>query len=247
MGQRLGRLALTLARGFTLIELLVVIVIISVLAGLLLPAIHRSREKARQAACSNNLRQFGVALIVYRDDHESKWPGWLSDLTNSYIHETELYQCPSDISHGADGAKPALEHRAGELASTLGDFYHEADDNTHGVMCSYLYEFNSAPCTWSWQDYLGVTSVPLAVDPAHPTWAEVKECQLRNGDAANGHQPYSDTIFPVVRCFYHYNERAYNVVTGGVSSARGLTLNVGYAGNVFQAPIPWEELTITHE
>ena len=51
--------------GFTVVELLVVIAIISVLAALLLPAIQASREAARRARCTNNLRQFGIGLVDY--------------------------------------------------------------------------------------------------------------------------------------------------------------------------------------
>jgi prepilin-type N-terminal cleavage/methylation domain-containing protein len=65
-------------RGFTLVELLVVIAIIGILVALLLPAIQAAREAARRAACSNNMRQFGIALQNYQDQKKqlpagAKW------------------------------------------------------------------------------------------------------------------------------------------------------------------------------
>jgi prepilin-type N-terminal cleavage/methylation domain-containing protein/prepilin-type processing-associated H-X9-DG protein len=61
-------------RGFTLIELLVVVAIIAILAAIMFPAFAAARDKARQAACTSNLRQLALATLMYIDDYDGQFP-----------------------------------------------------------------------------------------------------------------------------------------------------------------------------
>jgi len=60
--------------GFTLIELLVVIAIIAILAAILFPVFAKARESARKASCLSNLKQLGMATMMYADDHDETYP-----------------------------------------------------------------------------------------------------------------------------------------------------------------------------
>jgi prepilin-type N-terminal cleavage/methylation domain-containing protein/prepilin-type processing-associated H-X9-DG protein len=61
-------------KAFTLIELLVVISIISVLMAILMPTLRRVREQAREVACRQNLHQYGLAVMMYINDNDGRFP-----------------------------------------------------------------------------------------------------------------------------------------------------------------------------
>ena len=108
------------ALAFTLIELLVVLALIALLAGLLLPALGRSKGQAHSAACVNNLRQLGMAVRLYTDGNQERMPSAeilptqpidprhplprICDVLASYVgraagtntNSASVFKCPAD-------------------------------------------------------------------------------------------------------------------------------------------------------
>ena len=113
---------------FTLVELLVVIGIIAVLAAMLMPALGKAREKAKQADCLNNEKNLSLAITMYSNDNRSHFPfttqgavgcgvygGWIryenfpcpteglfdieSGTLFSYVGTVKVYRCPSEKTH----------------------------------------------------------------------------------------------------------------------------------------------------
>ena len=74
--------------AFTLIELLVVIAIIAILAAILFPVFSQARESARQATCGSNMRQIGLAIVMYASDNDGSWaPAFFGRAAGSVIFE----------------------------------------------------------------------------------------------------------------------------------------------------------------
>jgi len=136
------------SRGFTLIELLVVIAIIAILAAILFPVFAQAREKARQAVCTSNLKNIGLAMQMYLQDYDenevpyyvietgntalpASWNGYVPYyyLLQPYITQKviagstgNIWNCPSNIAQAAftNTANPEHTYAASTLRAGVG-------------------------------------------------------------------------------------------------------------------------------
>jgi type II secretory pathway pseudopilin PulG len=94
--------------GLTLVEILVVTAIIGALAALLFPTFAKAKSRARQTSCISQLRQIGMAMLMYTADHGELAPR-LSAVHPTYCPEASVFVCPSDPASGQHDAGEYME------------------------------------------------------------------------------------------------------------------------------------------
>ncbi|MFQ6096193.1 MAG: DUF1559 domain-containing protein [Armatimonadota bacterium] len=110
-----------MGRGFTLIELLVVIAIIAILAAILFPVFAKAKEQAKKASCASNMKQLALAMLMYCQDYDDRYPRqriyppnaadavrhgpnndctfWI-DTIQPYVKNRDIQKCPSEPDRG---------------------------------------------------------------------------------------------------------------------------------------------------
>ncbi len=185
--------------GFTLIELLVAIAIIAVLAAILFPVFAAAREKARQTACLSNLKQVGLAVMMYAQDYDENIPlterggdiddaheYFWGDMIQPYSKNWQMLVCPS--------AGSALVFKTGVTTYSQQWSYNyginDITDNTDACTPSGENGPDSASC-----QHIGVAGKTLAaVSNASDSIliADNLPAKIDTGDVSTGTNPSSN-------------------------------------------------------
>ncbi len=209
------------SRGFTLVELLVVIAIIGILIALLLPAVQAAREAARRMQCSNNLKQIGLAVLGYEDNHGSLPPGafWHPQRNGTWtmiehgpiqVHllpyiEQQMYYDMFDFEvRSTDDQIYSLKGPDGKsIAATPISAYICPSDTHGGQMKTEGHDYSGVP-----DDYVALHNYSASRGPSglsnnsscscsHPFFAYQMETYATADTSASFPGPFSRRGFPV--------------------------------------------------
>ena len=203
-----------LSFGFTLIELLVVVAIIAILAAMLLPTLSRAKQRAKNVQCVNNLRQLGLATLMYSNDFDDKMPA--SSHMTGYI--SWVASLPPYLSYNV---------KATSLGSATNILLCPVEKSGSGRIYSYA-------ANDFLMNYITLPNNPSPISkriqvpiPSETTWmAESSEILLSEdhfhfaGDTASGEGYAPNAFFDQVMVQRHFGGANYLFLEGHVDTIK---------------------------
>lgn len=184
-------------RNFTLIELLVVISIIAILVSILLPALNNAREKGRQSACLNNLKQIGLAHNMYGVDFREFIAPW-KESTNVWKQFVGEYELKGTMGSGAGWGGKIYPYLGGKGKWKIyvcpsdpvkRDLTDTTSNATNGTGASYM--INSTPSTSSQWGGVGYDS------PTVQKWYRFPQARTPARTCLNSEEPFKSPSYPI--------------------------------------------------
>jgi prepilin-type N-terminal cleavage/methylation domain-containing protein/prepilin-type processing-associated H-X9-DG protein len=243
--------------GFTLIELLIVIAIIAILAAMLLPVLSRAQQKAQAVYCINNLKQLQLAIIMYADDNQSKFPenpgagttlhawvagvmSWDNSVQPNLENTNTFFLTDAELGPYVSKIVGIFKCPADTIPGAKGPRVRSVSMNGFVGDVSNIANYISGQTTHDWRRILKTSDLLLG---AANTWVVLDECpdSINDGFFAVRMQPDTTAKWTDVPASTHNGAGSFSFADGHAEIKKWLDKN-SKAPVIRKSPCPDNEL-----